>query len=759
MKDQQKGMIAFATLTKVDEAKRLVFGRAVQEVPDKTKEIFDYASSKPLFQKWSASQSEASMGKSHGNIRAMHKDVAAGIIPPDQLTFNDDERAIDICAHITDDQEWNKVLTGTYTGFSIGGSYAKKWEDGGVTRYTGNPSEISLVDRPCVGTATFFEIQKADGSVLRKDFQTPQGKDESDADYAKRLKAMADKKSKDVQAGDEAEGGTAKTDEKDGMATKVLRSDGADLGFTLAKGECPAVGKEFQHDDKTYSVAKVEGNVATVDEVYDVIGTPAELGAFAKALADRGMGISDATALVVKIAATEVKPQDARERALELYKDAGGEGEPDAPKLAQFMVEAEKLIKAEGAALLSKAIAARSDATPAEGKKKYGAVKFADPVNKKYPIDTADHVRAALSYIGMAKNSGKYSAEDLASVKGRIDAAAKEMGIDIAKVLVIGDDTASLIKGLRECGQLAYLIDGLCSLADSVEAEAAAEGDGSELCARLYNCIDDLGGVLQEMVGEEVSEEVSGSDDAKKTHLDQAASMLAMSEALGNMRKRLDGLRGITPELVELEAARIAKAAGKEDMLAKGHAGREEMLSEALAVLRKAGARHSKADLGRVQAVHDHAVGLGASCGGMAEKTEKAKGLLKAAGIDAPTDAQIAAAIAKLPAEALAKGAPVDEALRKDLSDTKAQLGDALGRLAKLEAQPLPVRGFIKMVAVGKEDEHKESMSAAEQLAADVEPVRKQDGSVDEVATAMKMVLKKGGVTLIQGQGRPLAKG
>lgn len=61
----------------------------------------------------------------------------------------------------------------------------------------------------------------------------------------------------------------------------------------------------------------------------------------------------------------------------------------------------------------------------------YGDVKYADPKNGKYPIDTADHVRAAWSYINMPKNQKDYSAEELAQIKGRIKAAAKKFGIKI----------------------------------------------------------------------------------------------------------------------------------------------------------------------------------------------------------------------------------------------------------------------------------------------------------------------------------------
>ncbi len=74
-------------------------------------------------------------------------------------------------------------------------------------------------------------------------------------------------------------------------------------------------------------------------------------------------------------------------------------------------------------------VAQREDANPKEGKKKYGDVRFADPKNKKYPIDTEEHVRAALSYWGMPKNRAKYSSEDQKTIGAKIHAAAKRLGI------------------------------------------------------------------------------------------------------------------------------------------------------------------------------------------------------------------------------------------------------------------------------------------------------------------------------------------
>jgi len=157
----------FIPITKVDQRQRLVYGIATAECEDRMGEICDYASTKPLYQKWSAEIAQSSKGKSRGNLRAMHGAVAAGKIT--SLAFNDDERQIEICAKVIDDAEWRKVEEGVYTGFSQGGTYAERWTDAdGRTRYTAAPSEISLVDLPCLPQAR-FEMIKSDGSrVLRR---------------------------------------------------------------------------------------------------------------------------------------------------------------------------------------------------------------------------------------------------------------------------------------------------------------------------------------------------------------------------------------------------------------------------------------------------------------------------------------------------------------------------------------------------------------------------------------------------------------
>lgn len=168
-------MNLFIPITKIDAAKRLVYGVATAEAPDVSGEICDYASTKPLYQKWSSQFEKATEGKSFGNLRAMHGSVAAGKLI--EIAFNDDAKKIEICGKVVDDKEWAKVEEGVYTGFSQGGKYVKRWpdpDDKKLMRYTAEPIEVSLVDNPCLPSATFSVI-KADGSTEMRKFKAVEG--------------------------------------------------------------------------------------------------------------------------------------------------------------------------------------------------------------------------------------------------------------------------------------------------------------------------------------------------------------------------------------------------------------------------------------------------------------------------------------------------------------------------------------------------------------------------------------------------------
>lgn len=163
--ETEHGYSMFMPITKVDIQNREVWGYGSIEEPDQANEIMDWATSREHFAKWSEMAEKRSGGKSKGNVRAMHQAIAAGKLI--ECTLDDANKGLWVGAKIVDDNEWKKVAEGVYTGFSIGGSYLRKWPDSrypGVLRYTARPSELSIVDSPCVPGAT-FRMVKADGVV------------------------------------------------------------------------------------------------------------------------------------------------------------------------------------------------------------------------------------------------------------------------------------------------------------------------------------------------------------------------------------------------------------------------------------------------------------------------------------------------------------------------------------------------------------------------------------------------------------------
>jgi hypothetical protein len=157
----------FLPLVKADQVNHLVYARAAAEELDKSREIMDYASAVPAFQTWSKGFSDVTMGKSLGNVRAMHNPKhLAGVVKT--LNFDDTAKGVDVCIKVLDPVDWDKIEHGGYTGISIGGGYAKKWPDPldkSVTRYTPRLQEISFVDSPCIPSARIMEMQKQDGTV------------------------------------------------------------------------------------------------------------------------------------------------------------------------------------------------------------------------------------------------------------------------------------------------------------------------------------------------------------------------------------------------------------------------------------------------------------------------------------------------------------------------------------------------------------------------------------------------------------------
>jgi uncharacterized protein len=67
--------------------------------------------------------------------------------------------------------------------------------------------------------------------------------------------------------------------------------------------------------------------------------------------------------------------------------------------------------------------------------KPYGDVKYADPKNGKYPVDTEKHAKAAWAYINVPKNADEYplNGVTLESVKDEIKKALEHFGVEISE--------------------------------------------------------------------------------------------------------------------------------------------------------------------------------------------------------------------------------------------------------------------------------------------------------------------------------------
>lgn len=116
---------------------------------------------------------------------------------------------------------------------------------------------------------------------------------------------------------------------------------------------------------------------------------------------------------------------------------------------------------------------------------------YADPGyqadgQKRYPLDSEEHCRAAWSYINQERNAAKYSPEQLAKIKARIKAAGKRYGIDFA------DDGRAANTG------------GLCTRAfDFAQDGPAGDGRTLEGYAAVFNStarIKDMQGDFDEVI-------------------------------------------------------------------------------------------------------------------------------------------------------------------------------------------------------------------------------------------------------------------
>ena len=158
---------------KVDEERRMVSGFATLDNVDKQNDIVTTEASLGAFSSF------------RGNIREMHQPSAVGKM----VSFKEDKyfdpetkkfySGVYVSAYISKGAQdtWEKVLDGTYTGFSIGGKMLK-WDDAYdekgdmqvrvIKEY--DLVELSLVDSPANQFANILSIQKSEeGNTIKGD--------------------------------------------------------------------------------------------------------------------------------------------------------------------------------------------------------------------------------------------------------------------------------------------------------------------------------------------------------------------------------------------------------------------------------------------------------------------------------------------------------------------------------------------------------------------------------------------------------------
>ena len=152
--------------SKVDAEKRVVSGFATLDNIDRQSDIVTTDASLKAFKNF------------RGNIREMHQAIAIGKM----VNFKEDKyfdpetkkfySGIYVSAYVSKGAQdaWEKVLDGTYTGFSIGGRM-NKWEDAYDEKMDSpiriikdyDLLELSLVDSPANQFASILSVEKVDG--------------------------------------------------------------------------------------------------------------------------------------------------------------------------------------------------------------------------------------------------------------------------------------------------------------------------------------------------------------------------------------------------------------------------------------------------------------------------------------------------------------------------------------------------------------------------------------------------------------------
>lgn len=700
----------FVPITKVDAVKGIVYGTLAAEELDRSGEIFDYAGSKPYFEKWSDGISKATGGKSLGNLRAMHGSVAAGKLT--DIAFDDDAKRIGIAAKVVDKNELEKVLEGVYTGFSIGGKYISRKKDGDSFRYVADPYEGSLVDLPCMPSAT-FEIVKADGATLQKKFN-PVGEVEAEARKLAKAAGIADI---DLDAqwpsfeDDAIEvltkvavAGAGKDPVADAAAA-VPKEPTNEQVVAKATELAKAAGKESAWLDHIEPARVALKAAPAVAKVAVVAGTNVAAAATALALAHGATRSDDGTEAQVWIH-PRLKGQQFASKALmrqglidlDAAEAAGGAAKDITNQLGDL---SKSLQDRESGFIATKVYEALSAATAAADevlRKAAGIELDAWKLAGQFTLAQPEHEAVkALRAVEISVDKTGALKDMPAATKAALVAVADAAADALAKSAVVSDadrqrlaaDGSAMPDGALPIVTKADLKTALRALPD-IKSQTLARRHIVKR-ARALQALDALPkdwGLVAESVD---LAKIAKADLAKAASLYGVGSLISLLAQVDSAEESLESpsygygtmvpkalcdrfgtvlveLGDIVAEVLDLVLAEIRteegnEAAGAVMRMAKAASGFAIVLAEQ--PLAKVGARHSKADTNMIQGIHDAAVGLGGACD---DETEKL------------TD------VVDLRKQLVAK----DAAFTKTMGDIGVVLKDVAERIKRIEAQPLP---------------------------------------------------------------------
>jgi hypothetical protein len=172
--------------------------------------------------------------------------------------------------------------------------------------------------------------------------------------------------------------------------------------------------------------------------------------------------------------------------------------------------------------------------------------QYADPENYKYPIDTEAHAKAAWSYINKSENQSEYSASELASVKGKIKAACKKFGIDIA-----GDSGAERMERIES--ERDNLTAELATAREQLETARADLATAKGQVERAQKSRPQRFGTMERTFA---ANEQANSNEARRAELIAERTAISALDPRGlNTLQRQDNTRRLL--MIEQELARL----------------------------------------------------------------------------------------------------------------------------------------------------------------------------------------------------------